>query len=153
MRLLFLILMLLFSLHAEGDAKKVVFDLTIGDINRFEQFVLKGTETLAIHYAEERKEYKPVFIIHGDAYRFFLKDLNGTPYEGDKVLADRRKALESHLKSLVEHYDVIFEVCSVGMRKKQLPFEKLYTFVTPIFNATAGLVEWQEKGYAYIMVK
>jgi hypothetical protein len=148
-----LLFMLLLSLYAEGDTKKVVFDLTIGDVDRFEQVVIKGTESHSTHYSQELKEYKPVFIIHGDAYRFFLKDLKGTPYEGDKKLAERRKELGSRLASLVENYDVTFEVCSAGMRKKQIPFENLYPFVTPIFTSTAGLIDWQEKGYAYIMAK
>lgn len=153
MRSLLFTLLLAFSLHAEGDTKKVVFDLTIGDINRFEQFVLKGTESHSTHYSQQLKEYKPVFIIHGDAYRFFLKDLKGSPYEGDKKLAERRKELGTRLASLVENYNVTFEVCSAGMRSKKIPFEKLYPFVTPIFTSTSGLIDWQEKGYAYIMVK
>ena len=153
MRSLILLFLLLFSLHAQSDEKRVVFDLTIGDVNRFEQVVLKGTESHATHYAEQLQEYRPVFVIHGESYRFFLKDLKGTPYEGDTELQKRRADLETRLASLVENYGAVFEVCSAGMRKKKLSFENLYPFVTPIFTSSTGLIEWQEKGYAYIMVK
>lgn len=153
MRSFFMVFILIVSLYADSDEKRVVFDLTIGDVNRFEQVVLKGTEAHSTHYAQEFKTYRPVFVIHGDAYRFFLKDLKGTPYEGDSELVKRRAELGSRLASLVENYDVTFEVCSAGMRKKKIPFANLYPFVTPIFTSTAGLIAWQEKGYAYIMVK
>jgi intracellular sulfur oxidation DsrE/DsrF family protein len=150
MRVLFFIFLLLSGLFAD-DAKKVVFDLKTGDIKTFERAVFKSVEAHTTYYTGLQQEYRVVFVIHGDAYKFFLKALKGTPYAGDAVAA-RRAEFGRRLKALTEHYDVTFEVCSFGMKARGLPFEQLYPFVTPIFSATSGLIEWQEKGYAYIMV-
>jgi intracellular sulfur oxidation DsrE/DsrF family protein len=147
----FVVSLLLFSTLFAGDAKKVVFDLKTGDIRTFERVVFKSVEAHTTHYAGKLQEYKVVFVIHGDAYKFFLKELKGTPYATDPVLL-RRTEFGKRLKALVENYDVTFEVCSFGMKARKLPFEQLYPFVTPIFSATSGLIDWQEKGYAYIMV-
>ena len=150
MRILFTMFLLAAVLFA-GEAKKVVFDFKSGDIKTFERVVFKSVEALTTHYAGQLEEFKAVFIIHGDAYKFFLRDLSGTPYAADAVVA-RRAEFAKRLKDLVENYDVTFEVCSFGMKSRKLPFEQLYPFVMPIFSATSGLIEWQEKGYAYIMV-
>lgn len=151
MRLLIVSLLLCSTLFA-GEAKKVVFDLKSGDIKTFERVVFKSVEALTTHYAESQQEFHAVFIIHGDAYKFFLKELKGTPYALDPVVL-RSGEFAKRLKGLVEHYDVTFEVCSFGMKARKLPFEELYPFVTPIFSATSGLIDWQEKGYAYILVE
>jgi intracellular sulfur oxidation DsrE/DsrF family protein len=147
----FIVSLLLFSTLFAGDAKKVVFDLKTGDIRTFERVVFKSVESLTTHYAGKLQEFRAVFIIHGEAYKFFFKELKGTPYATDPVVL-RHTEFGKRLKALVENYDVTFEVCSFGMKARKLPFEKLYPFVTPIFSATSGLIDWQEKGYAYIMV-
>jgi intracellular sulfur oxidation DsrE/DsrF family protein len=151
MRILIFSLLLLSTLFA-ADAKKVVFDLKTGDIKTFERVVFTSVETLTTHYAENLQEFRAVFVIHGNAYKFFLKELKGTPYALDPAAA-RRGKFARRLKDLVDHYDVTFEVCSFGMKARKLPFDALYPFVTPIFSATSGLIDWQEKGYAYILVE
>ena len=152
MRLIVMIWAMVWQLHA-GDVKQVVFDVTTGDMKRFEQIVFETTKNLAAHYAEQGDAYRAVFVIHGDAYRFFFKDLTGTPYARDTQLYMKQPEYAERLAGLVATYQVAFEVCSFGMKSRRLPFEQLYPFVTPIFSATAGLIEWQEKGYAYVPVR
>ena len=38
------------------------------------------------------------------------------------------------------------------MKARGLKKENLYEFVKPIYTALTGLVEWQNKGYAYMIV-
>ena len=152
MRFLMVMMLMAWHLHA-GDVKRVVFDVTTADLKRFEQIVFEATKSHTEHYAAQGKAFRAVFVIHGEAYRFFLKKLEGTRYEEDRALQARRAEFEQRFSTLVDSYDVTFEACSIGMAKRRIAPADLYPFVTPIFSATSGLIEWQEKGYAYVPVE
>ncbi len=152
MRIILTLMLGFLALFGQAAEKRVVFDLVTGDLKRFEQIVLTATETHTSHYGALQQHYKAVFVIHGEAYRFFMKSLKGTRYEGDTLLLQRHEELAARLAELAETYDVTFEACSVGMRHRNISEADLYPFVTPIFSAVAGLIEWQEKGYAYVPV-
>jgi uncharacterized protein len=150
MRIVTMIFVMLALLQADSDVKKAVFDLTTGDVKRFERSVFKSVETHTTHYAQNLQEYKAVFVIHGEAYKFFLKDIAGTAYAQE--LAAVQPEFATRLKALVETYDVTFVVCSAGMRSRELALERLYSFVTPVATSTSALIDWQDEGYAYVPV-
>jgi intracellular sulfur oxidation DsrE/DsrF family protein len=152
MRILAILFSLSLSLMADEEVKRVVMDLVTADAERFERIVLKGTEAHTTYYGNQLLEYEAVFVIHGGAYKFFLKDLKGTPYEKE-AFAKRHEALAKRLEALVENYNVTFEVCSAGLRSRGLPQDKLYPFVKPVFSSASALIDWQDRGHAYVLAK
>lgn len=92
-------------------------------------------------------------IIHGDAYKFFLKDLNNSIYKDDKELRESQVELGKRLKSLSENYSVEFEICQSGMKSRGISTEAIYKFVKPVYSAFSSIIEWQNRGYAYFLIK
>ncbi len=133
------------------EIHRVVIDLRTGDINKFENSVLKGLSYVIQLYRDKLEDMKVVVIAHGDSYRFFLRELKNTPYESDKELVKRKKDIEERLKNLVKFYGVKFEICEAGMKARNIDVKNLYRFVKPIPTALNGIVEWQEKGYRYML--
>jgi len=91
-------------------------------------------------------------VIHGDAYKFFMKDLNNTAYKYQKALVSKQKELEKRLSSLAKQYDVKFFVCEVGVKSRNLNPKAFYPFVSMVHNAGIGLIDAQNDGYAYLGV-
>ncbi len=80
-RSLLMLLMLFSYLHAgEEVVKKVVYDLTTGDIERFEKRLIGGIVTHKNYYHGKLESLDVRVVVHGDAYKFFMYDLNGTVY-------------------------------------------------------------------------
>lgn len=139
-------------LFAEGESKKVVLDLTTGDIGTFKQKVLGGIVSHKTHYQNALEELDVAVIIHGDSYKFFLKDIASSKYRSDRVLLKAYPELKKRIASLVENYDVEFLICNSGMKKHGIALEKVDSFVKTVPNAGIGLIDKQNDGYAYIPV-
>jgi len=140
-------------LHAQGDAAKVVFDLTTKDLSNFELRILNATVANKAYYEGTFRELDIVVVIHGGAYRFFIKDPEHSEYKDDKALVSNYKTLAKRIETLATTYDVQFLVCGSGARKHGLEKKDIYDFVKFIPNATIGLIDKQNEGYAYIPVK
>lgn len=140
-------------LNAEEGLKKVVFDLTIGDLKEFEQKVLIGMVKNKDYYQSNMQELEVAVVIHGDAYKFFIKDLSNSPYKDDTKLISERESLEKRLKSSVENYHVKFYICQAGMNHLKIANENIYDFVTPVVTSTIGLIDLQNEGYAYMPIR
>jgi len=151
-KVIFLILFFVLSSFAEeSEIKKVVFDFRTGDIKKFEEWI-NGIAKHIDYYRNKLEDLKVVIVAHGDSYKFFLKDLSKTPYKNDKELLKRQKEFYERLKNLHDFYGVKFEICKLGMIARKLDLNNLYPFVKPVHSALTGLVEWQNKGYAYMPV-
>lgn len=148
-----LVLILSMCLNAEEGLKKVVFDLTIGDLKEFEQKVLIGMVKNKDYYQSNMQELEVAVVIHGDAYKFFIKDLSKSPYKDDTKLISTRESLEKRLKSSVENYHVKFYICQAGMNHLKIANENIYDFVTPVATSTIGLIDLQNEGYAYMPIR
>ena len=74
-------------------------------------------------------------IISGGAYEYFEKD--------------------SEIKDIAIDISKVatVEVCSVGMRKRNIKKSDMLPFVIPAFNKTEALIRYQNQGYAYIPVQ
>lgn len=140
-------------LNAEEGLKKVVFDLTIGDLKEFEQKVLIGMVKNKDYYQSNMQELEVAVVIHGDAYKFFIKDLSKSPYKDDTKLISTRESLEKRLKSSVENYHVKFYICQAGMNHLKIANDNIYDFVTPVVTSTIGLIDLQNEGYAYMPIR
>jgi len=150
---IFVLIALTFSFLNAGDgSKKVVFDFTSGDIKVFEKKVLSGIANFKIHYESKLEELDVAVVIHGDAYKFFVKDLNASPYKDDKTLQSMQADLAKRLKSISELYDAEFLMCAHGIRKLKISPDNLYKFVQLVPNSTTGLIDKQSEGYAYIPI-
>ena len=148
-----LILSLSMLLNAEDGLKKVVFELTTGDQNKFEQAVLNGIVKNKNHYEGIMEELDVAVVIHGDAYKFFIKDLSTSPYKDDRDLISAHEAFEKRLNSSVNNYKVKFYMCQAGMNHLKIAKENVYDFVTLVPTSTIGLIDRQTEGYVYVPIR
>lgn len=148
-----LLLSLSLLLHAEEGLKKVVFDLTIGDQKEFEQKVLIGIVKNKDYYQSNMQELDVAVVIHGDAYKFFVKDLSISPYKNDRKLIAARESFEKRLRSSVDNYHVKFYICQAGINHLKIAKDNIYDFVTPVATSTTGLIDLQNAGYAYMPIR
>jgi len=132
--------------------KKVVYDLTTSDIKMVKKRLIGSIVSNSDYYQSKLQEYKVKVVIHGDAYKFFMHDLNNTAYAFDKKLVENKAELQKRFKSLSTLYGVEFEVCAVGMKSRELKPKAFYPFVKVIHNAIVGLVDAQNDGYAYVPI-
>jgi len=127
-------LLLISSLYA--TEYKVIYNVTTAKADTVKGSLLKGIPALEKHYKSQGDTLKATIIISSGAYKFFS--------EG------------SEFKNAVERLSnegVVFEVCSMGMKKRGIKKEDLLPFVTPVFNRTSSLIEWQGKGYSLVNVE
>jgi len=150
------ILLLLFTLFsftfADEESAKIVFDLTTKDLAKFEKNIIKGVVVNKTYFEGQLKEYDVSVVIHGGAYRFFVKDLSKTKFKNDKKLVAVYKELKKRVASLADTYDVEFLMCGAAMKRNKLDEKDIVEFVKIIPNSTIGLVERQNSGYAYLPV-
>lgn len=152
MKFIVLIWMMLSSLYGAEGAKKVVYDVTTGSFEKFTQVIASGIVFQKNHYESKMEDLQAIVVIHGEAYRYFLKSLNNTPYTNDKVLDKNHSELIKRLESLNKYYGVKFEICGIGMRKRQIKEDQVLPFVEIIPSSTTGLIDAQDAGYAYVPV-
>jgi hypothetical protein len=148
MKIIVLLVSLTISLLAVEPAK-IVVDLTAGDIERIEYRLFKGVPNMINHFKENGTDVDSVVVVHGGAYKFFVDNLDRSPYWTDETLVDRQEEMHEGLMKLVE-LGVKFEICEAGLRRNGVLSEDLYSFVKTIPSSMIGLATWQNKGFAYI---
>ena len=134
------------------DIHKVVYDLTTSSVKKFEKNILKGVVFNKGLYEKRFEELKVSVVIHGEAYRFFVKNVDTTRFKKDMILHNEFEILKKRIRSLHENYDVEFLMCGAGMSKYHLKPKDIVAFVKIIPNSTIGLIDKQNEGYAYIPV-
>jgi len=151
-KIIFSLLLSLGILYAQEGSAKVVYDLTTKDLKNFELRILSATVSNKAHYESTLRELDVTVVIHGGAYRFFVKDPAKSEYKDDKALLSTHQSLEKRIETLANTYDVQFLVCGVGLRKHGLEQKDIYDFVKIIPTSTIGLIDKQNEGYAYVPV-
>jgi len=151
-KIIFSLLLSLGILYAQEGSAKVVYDLTTKDLKNFELRILSATVSNKAHYESTLRELDVTVVIHGGAYRFFVKDPAKSEYKDDKALLSAHQSLEKRIETLANTYDVQFLVCGVGLRKHGLEQKDIYDFVKIIPTSTIGLIDKQNEGYAYVPV-
>ena len=148
-----LLLSLIFvSGFSQAGEKKAMFDLTSGDAERIEQRIVGAIKYLSNYYKKEGDEFKAVVVISGKSYKYFIKDLDNSPYKGDEELAAAQKKLEPMLLELHEKYGVRFDMCGGGMKARNIKAESLYSYVHTDKMKYVYLINWQNEGYAYLPI-
>ena len=130
---------------------KVVYDLRTGD-GKLLYAKLQSLKAVANHYIEKKSDYKIAVVIGGDAYKFFVDDLQFSPYDKDAELKTLKPKIEPKIKELAEVYDVNFTMCDVGIEYRAIPEDSLYEFVEAKETRNIYLIEFQNDGYAYIPI-
>ena len=154
MQKIILMLVIFFGLvHAEDESAKVVFDLTSKNLAKFEKNIIKGVVINKGYYESSFKELEVTVVIHGGAYRFFVKNIDNTTFKDDKKLVKAYATLKKRLKSLSETYEVEFLMCGAAMKRNKLTKKDIVEFVKIIPNSTIGLIDKQNEGYAYLPVR
>ena len=120
-----------------SSEKKVVYDLKTGDMETLERTLISGVMKNSVYYQNKLQELKVIVVIHGESYKFFQKK-------------DQMSELGKKLKTLSESYGVVFEICEVGMKKRDISKQSLYPFVDIVPNASIALIDAQSEGYAYL---
>jgi len=152
---LFVIMIIYTTILSAKDptiVKKAVYDLTTGNVEVVESKLVYNIISNIKYYKSKEQALKVRVIVHRDAYKFFMDDLNDTAYEFEPILLNHKKALHKALQQLVKEYHVEFWVCSAGMRYRNLKKEAFYPFVTMVHNAMVGLIDSQNDGYAYVPI-
>ncbi len=154
MKKFIIFLVFVFSISkAQDSVRKVVINLTTGDIKRFELYLLSGLANNIEYYKNRLIDIDVVVVIHGDAYKFFIKDLSKTIYKNEKDLIRKQFEIYQRLKSLHDIYDVKFEVCSAGLKSRKISTDNIYKFVKPVYTSFVSLVDYQSRGYALITIE
>lgn len=149
------ILLLLITMgiaYAEESNAKVVYDLTTKSTADFERRILSAIVKNKSYYEGKLRELDVVLVVHGGAYRFFVKDPANTEYKDDKALMEKYQDLAKRIKTLATTYEVEILLCGAGMPKHKLEQKDMYDFVEIIPNSTIGLIDNQNDGYAYVPV-
>jgi intracellular sulfur oxidation DsrE/DsrF family protein len=153
MKHIILFLALFGLLFAEEGVKKVVFDLTAGNVKTFEKKVISGIAHQKGYYEGKLEELQVAVVIHGDAYKFFVNDLAISPFKNDKELVAAKADLAKRIAALSDTYEVEFLMCEVGMNSHKINKNNLYKFVKLVATSTVGLIDKQQEGYAYIPIR
>ncbi|MBT8343261.1 MAG: hypothetical protein HKP62_02550 [Sulfurovum sp.] len=131
---------------------KVVYDLRTGDAKKINPSLIGSIKAVANHYIEKKSDYKISVVIGGDAYKFFVDDLQFSPYDNDAELKALKPKIGPKLRELAEVYDVNFTMCDVGIEYRAIPEDSLYDFVEAKKTRSIYLIEFQNDGYAYIPI-
>lgn len=154
MKKLVILLALVVSLFANEDGvNRVVYDLSTGKLEKFEQMVLGGTPRFKTYFEGQLQELKVAVIIHGDAYKFFVKDISKSPYRDQKYLLKANTDLQKRIVSASDTYEVEFIMCEAGMEREKISPSDVYSFIKFVPSQVIGLIDKQNEGYAYVPVK
>ncbi len=149
---IFLFSFMFISAFSHAGEKKAMFDLTSGDAERIEQRIVGAIKFLSNYYKKQGDEFKAVVVISGKSYKYFIQDLDNSPYKGDKELAAAQKKLQPMLLELHEKYGVRFDMCGGGMKSRDIKAESLYSYVHTDKMKYVYLINWQNEGYAYLSI-
>jgi intracellular sulfur oxidation DsrE/DsrF family protein len=143
MKIILSLLFIFFSSYAQEDIK-VVYDLSTGNLIKFEKNIIKGITINKAHYEGKFQDLHVSVVIHANAYKFFNKNSKKYNFPDD---------LKKRIAILADMYDVDFMICKAGMIREKIEDKDIFDFVTIIPNATIGLIDKQNEGFAYIPVR
>jgi intracellular sulfur oxidation DsrE/DsrF family protein len=137
-----------------GDnVARVVYHADFADPRRFSA-MLTSINNMVTHYQNQLIDYdvRIVFVAHG--VRFLTDDkLEGTPFEADAALEERRSNLHGRLSALNSVQGVKLELCDITRSQINLDKDKLYTGVETVPSGVVRLAELQDRGFAYIKIE
>ena len=152
MKKIVLILAFVGLLSANDGTAKLVLDLTTSSVAKFEKHILKAIVVHKTHYQNNLKELDVAVVIHGGAYRFFVKDLTSTMFKDDKELSKVYADFKKRIATMSDTYEVEFLMCKAALKRNKLEEKDIVEFVKLVPTSTIGLIDKQNEGFAYIPV-
>jgi len=143
---------LLIAASSLADERKVIIDLRSDSTSRIEARLIGDLKDMRAHYEIEGHELKAVVVISGKAYKFFVEDLDASPYKDEAGLSVINSELTPLMRELVNDYDVEFQMCTVGMRDRGIKKDALYSFVNAEKSQPILMIDHQNDGYAYLPI-
>lgn len=154
MKKIILILLTIFTLaSADEEIVKVVYDLTTDNVAKFEKNILKGIAVSKAYFEGNLQEFESAVVIHGEAFRFFLKDVKHSAFNSNMELVEAYPELSKRVAGMSENYDVKFLMCEASMPKYGLTKDDIVDFVKFVPTSTIGIIKKQNEGFAYFPVK
>jgi len=144
------LLLLSIAVAASSEERKLVYDLKLGDADEIVFALFDDIKYNTAHYAQRGIDFKAAVVISGQAYKFFVEDIENSPFKDDPELAAIQQRFRPILKELVEDYGVEFNMCVIGMRRRNLTADVLYPFVDATKSQPIYLADYQAAGYAYL---
>ncbi len=136
----------------DGPAK-VVYHADFKDPRRFSS-MLTSVYNMVSTYQNDFRDYDVRIVFNSYGIRFLTDDkLEGTPFEADQALQERRENLKGRLMSLQNVYDVKLELCEITREEVGLSKDKLYEGVKPVGSGVVQIAELQSMGFAYIKIE
>ena len=136
----------------EGPAK-VVYHADFKDPRRFSS-MLTSIYNMVSTYQNQLREHDVRIVFNSYGIRFLTDDkLEGTPFEVDEALQERRADLKGRLLSLKKSYDVELELCDITRQQIGLSRDKVYEGVESVESGVVQVAELQSKGFAYIKIE
>lgn len=138
---------------AQAGPAKVVYHADFKDPRRFSS-MLTSIYNMVSTYQSELREHDVRIVFNSYGIRFLTDDeLEGTPFEADEALQERREDLKGRLKSLQTSYDVQLELCDITREQVGLPRDRIYEGVESVESGVVQVAELQSKGFAYIKIE
>lgn len=132
---------------------KVVYHADFKDPRRFSS-MLTSIYNMVTTYQNDLREYDVRVVFNSYGIRFLTNDeLEGTPFETDAALQERREDLKGRLMSLQNAYDVKLELCDITREQVGLPKNKVYEGVESVESGVVQVAELESKGFAYIKIE
>lgn len=147
-----LVLILLSTTLSLAQPAKVVYDLTSGEIMTIKHKLIRSLTAVAKHYASKKEHVEIMVVISGDAYKFFIEDLESSPYAKDEEVEAIQMSFKSGLEALHTVYGVTFNMCQSGMNARKIEKKSLYEFVNADMMKSVYLINAQNDGYAYLPI-
>ena len=135
------------------DVVKVVYHADYADPRRFSA-MLTSVNNMVTYYQNELIDYdvRIVFVAHG--IRFVTDDkLEGTPFQEDSAMAERRANNAGRLDALRSVQGVKLELCDITRSQINLEASKLYEGVTLVPSGVVQIAKLQGEGFAYIKIE
>jgi intracellular sulfur oxidation DsrE/DsrF family protein len=125
-----------------------IYHCDFGDPQRFAQLLTNMNNHLSV-YEFDTMRVKLVIVTHGAGVKFFLNDLEGTPWANDKIDPDLYKRFTGLTKFGVEAY-----LCEITFKRNNIDLAKAKTdpFLKLVPSGVATVAELQGKGFAYLKV-
>ena len=136
-----------------ADMAKVVFHADFADPRRFSA-LLTSVNNMVTYYQNELIDYdvRIVFVAHG--IRFVTDDkLNGTPFQEDDDMAERRESNSGRLGALHSVQGVKLELCDITRSQIGLGEDKLVEGVSLVPSGVVQLAKLQDEGFAYVKIE
>ena len=144
------LLLMIAALNATAEERKLVYDLKSGDADEIVFALFDDIKRNTEHYAQRGIAFKAAVVISGQAYKFFVADIANSPFKDDPELPAIQAKFRPILEELVADYGVEFNMCIVGMQRRNLTADVLYPFVDATKSQPIYLADYQADGYAYL---